>query len=77
MYKPHGNLKLKIYNRYTHKKRKVSKYNTKDSHHIIREEKNEGTKTPKQLNKVSVITCLSKITSNVNELNAPIKRQSG
>ena len=36
-YLPHGNHKPKIYNTYTHKKKKESKYNSKDSHHITRE----------------------------------------
>ena len=57
--KPHGNCKLKIYNRYTHtKKKKEYKHNTKVSHRITREENKIGrgeerpTKTnPKQLTK--------------------------
>ena len=32
------NHKPKIYNRYTHEKRNESKYNTKDSHQITKEE---------------------------------------
>ena len=54
--KPHGNHKLKIYNRYA-KKKKEPKHNTKDSLQITREGKKERkkkipTKTnPKQLAK--------------------------
>ena len=56
--KPHGNHKPKTYSKYTQKKEKESKHNTKISHQIIREENKRGrgekrpAKTnPKQLTK--------------------------
>ena len=39
LYEPHGTNKPKIYNRYTQKKRKEFKHNTKDIHQITREER--------------------------------------
>ena len=66
------------------KKRKESKHNIKDSHQITREDKKKEQKrttkaTPKQLTKWQRehILNISIISSNVNGLNAPIKRQSG
>ena len=46
--KPHGNHKPKIYNRYTHtKKKKESKRSIKYSHQIIREENQRRGKNKK------------------------------
>ena len=40
--KHHGNHKLKIYNRYTHKEKKESKHNTQFSHQTTKEQKKRG-----------------------------------
>lgn len=51
----HGNNKPETYNRYTLKKEKGIQRNTKESHQITQENKNEGGEiykiTPKQLTK--------------------------
>ena len=82
IYKPHGNPKPQIYNRYTHtQKRKRSKHNTKDSHQITWEERKRRNKqknyknNQKTINKMVVSTYLSIITVNVNGLNALLKRR--
>ena len=76
--KPHGNHKLKIYNRYTQIKKKELKHDTKVSHQITREEGKRGkegerpTETnPKQLPKMAIRTRISIITLNINRLTAP------
>ena len=63
-----------------HKKNKVFKYNTKDSHEITREESKRRKKEQKSIkiilkyNKMIINTYLTIFTLNVNRLNAIIKR---
>ena len=71
--------KPKIYTRYTHKKEKVIKYNTKDSHQITREQKKKGEQKayknkPKTISRMAIEIYMPIITLNVNGLNAPTKR---
>ena len=61
------------------KKKKQSKYNTKDSHQITREHKRKGRKKTyknksKTIKKMAIRIYISIITLNVNGLNAPTKR---
>ena len=56
---PHGNHKLKIYNRYTQIKKKESKHNSNGSHQITGEQKRKGRKVNyknkcKTINKLAV-----------------------
>ena len=80
IYKPHGNHKPKIYNRYTPKKEKrIQTQHQKYSNHNRREQKKKGTKNkhknnPKTINKMAIKTYVSIIPLNVNGLNSPIKR---
>ena len=60
------------------KKKKESKYNTKDSHQITREQKRRGRRKAcknkfKTINKVEIRTYILIITLNVNRLNSPTK----
>ena len=61
------------------KMRKEPKYNTKESHQTVREEKKKETErsyiTSQKTIKVTISKYLSIITLNVNRLYAPIKRQ--
>ena len=76
--KPPVNHKPKIYNRYTHiHKRKQSKYNTKDSNQITREQNKKGRKKThksKTMNKNVNNNIFIGNTINVNRLNAQTKR---
>ena len=64
----------------TQRRKKTTKHNTKDSHHITREEnkrreeKRPTENKPKTINKMEIRKDISIITLNVNGLNAPTKR---
>ena len=66
MLKPHGNHKLKVYNRYTHTHTKECKHKTKVCHQITREENKRGReeKGPTKINPKQVTKSNKNIHNN-------------
>ena len=75
MSKPYGNYNKKNYDGHIHKKKNQFKFNTKDSHQIIGEQKGgESNKKSKTIKIIAISTYILLITLNVNALNTPTKR---